>query len=125
MRVDGTKIYMTRGDSESITVSASTKIGNIRTPRPFGEGDTIEMTVRQFPSSPSVAMHKTVTEFTEDGKAVIAIDPADTADLSFGTYSYDIQLTDADGGVHTIVRPSEFIVGEEDTYGEDSFDIFD
>ena len=119
MKVEGQNIYMTRGDSASVIISASTKIGNNRTPRPFVDGDKIEMTVRQFPSSPSVAVHKTVTEFTEDGKAVIEISPSDTSGLSFGTYSYDIQLTEEGGAVHTIVTPSAFVVGEEDTYGED------
>ena len=91
MTVNGTKLAMTRGDSESIKVTCSEL---------FHPGDEITLTVRQSPEDP-VALQKTVTEFP-DGEAVIGIDPEDTAGLDFGDYVYDVQWTRGDGTVHSL-----------------------
>lgn len=109
MRIDGkNNISMTRGDSETITVSCQE--------RPFAEGDKITFTVRFTPSSKEKEIEKTVTEFTEEGKAIIEILPEDTAKMAFGKYRYDIQLTGADETVTTIIKPAEFRIEEEVTY---------
>lgn len=83
MIVSGTDLFMTRGDSESISVTIS---GYDIQP-----GDFVEMTIRQRPASP-VVIYKKVTEFSEN-KAIISILPEETSDLSTGDYIYDIQLT--------------------------------
>ena len=44
MKIQGTNITMTRGDSESITV--------ICRPEPFTQGDTVTLTVRESADSP-------------------------------------------------------------------------
>lgn len=108
MKVKGTDIYMTRGDSESIGVKLNgyTLIA----------GDKVELTVRRSIGSREV-IHKTVTEFS-DNSVIIPIMPDDTERLSFGKYVYDIQLTYG-GSVKTIVTPSVFEIGEEVTYGGD------
>ena len=109
MIVDGSNLSMTRGDSESITVKI--------TEHPFVSGDIIEMTVRKSATSDKIAFHKKVTTFTE-GKAVINIEPSDTHALSFGKYTYDVQWTNSDGQVKTIIKPTKdnFIITEEATY---------
>lgn len=107
MKITGTNIYMTRGDSESLAVSCPQ--------RPFAEGDKVELTLRTCAGDGRVLLHKTVTSFT-DGKAIIAINPADTSNLPFCDASYDVQVTFADGTVKTIVRPSKFTIGKENTY---------
>jgi hypothetical protein len=99
---------MTRGDSEYLLVSVKE--------RGFEKGDVVEMTVRRFEGTGDVLLHKRIEEFTEDGKAHIAIEPEDTAELEFGTYSYDVQVTFHDIGVKTIVPPAKFTVGKENTY---------
>lgn len=106
MKVNGTNLYMTRGDSESISVTIS---GYDIQP-----GDILEMTVRRSLSS-RVSIHKKITEFFEN-KAVISILPNDTSGLPVGEYVYDIQLTFGDA-VKTIVTPSKFVIGAEVTYG--------
>lgn len=106
MTVSGTDLFMTRGDSESISVKISGY--DIR------PGDFVEMTVRQRPASP-VVIYKKITKFSEN-KAIISISPEETSDLSIGDYVYDIQLTFG-GAVKTIVKPSKFTLGEEVTYG--------
>lgn len=109
MIINGTDIYMTRGDSESVTVCCPE--------RPFAEGDKVELTVRRYPGTGRVLLHKEVTAFPE-GKAVILFAPEDTAHLPFCTASYDVQVSWADGTVKTIIPPSGFTVGKENTYAE-------
>lgn len=107
MKVQGTNLSMTRGDSEKLTVRCS---------EPFGAGDVLRMTVREDTRSP-VALQKTVREFTAEGEAEIAIDPGDTEELEFGAYVYDIEVRRADGTVTTLVKPARFTLEEEVTYG--------
>lgn len=108
MIINGTNIAMTRGDTESMTVTLDDGIG-------FVEGDIIELTVRVNPSSSTVELYKKVTEF-DQGKARIDIRPEDTEGLIFRSYVYDIQLTRANGGVYTIIKPSTFEILPEVTY---------
>lgn len=108
MRIIGTDIIMTRGDSESITVAVIN--------RPLVDGDIIELTVRKCPEAKAKEIYKKVDTF-DDGKAVIEIAPEDTEKMCFGDYVYDVQLTMADGTVTTIIKPSAFVIGKEVTYG--------
>lgn len=107
MKINGTNIYMTRGDSESIGVTI--------TGCELKPGDVLEFTVRRFIGS-DIVLYKKVTDFT-DGKAIIAIMPEDTERLKFGKYVYDIQLT-VSGAVKTVIKPSTFMIGTEVTYSE-------
>ena len=100
-------IRMTRGDSESITVTCEE--------RPFAEGDKITMTVKESEYRKEILFQKNVTEF-QDGKAIIEITPEDTKNFHFAGYVYDIQLTGADGTVTTIIKPAIFEVMKEVTH---------
>lgn len=106
MRVSGTNLYMTRGDTENISV----KLNGYD----LKAGDKVEFTVRRTVVS-DVLLHKEVTEFS-DNAAVISISPEDTEGVKPGRYVYDVQLT-FDGAVKTIVPPSTFEIGWEVTYG--------
>ena len=106
MKVSGKNLSMTRGDTESLTVSVKDT--------PFQAGDTVFFTVRPKVCAP-IALQKIATTFT-DGKAVFSIAPSDTEGLPFGSYVYDIQWTKANGDVVTIVKPSIFTIAEEVTY---------
>ena len=108
MQVNGTDIYMTRGDSESIGVTV--------TGYQLAPGDKVELTIRRDIDSRAV-VHKVITEF-DNNTALIPIFPEDTSNLRFGKYLYDIQLTYA-GCIKTIVRPSIFEIGKEVTYAAD------
>lgn len=105
MTVNGTKLAMVRGDSESITVQCSPS---------FSEGDVITFTMRKDIQEP-IALQKVVTQF-DNGKAHIVIRHSDTEGLDFDDYVYDIQLTKADGTVTTLIEPSTFRIKEEVTY---------
>ena len=112
MKIKGTNISMTRGDSETIKVTLKDTLGNVV---PLVAGDIIRLTVREKMLSPIKIIEKTITEF-DDGQALIAIHPQDTSGLRFTSYVYDIQLTRANGTVKTIITPSRFIVTGEVTY---------
>ena len=109
MNVDGTKISMIRGDSEMIEVSCNE--------RPFQKGDIITFTVRKMVLDKK-EIEKVITEFTDEGGGIIEITPADTKDLTFGGYVYDIQLEDAWGAVTTIIKPSDFVIMPEVSYSD-------
>lgn len=111
MRITGTNINMVRGDSESITVSLQKDNGVV----PFNQGDTVYFTVKQSSSTEEKILQKVITEFDE-GNCIIEIAPNDTKDLEFISYVYDIQLTDYNGKVTTIIPCSKFAISEEVTY---------
>ena len=108
MKLTGTDIYMTRGDTEGIIVNITGY-----TPQ---AGDVVEFTVRRKIGNAPVIYKK--AEFAET-QAVVRIEPEDTERLRFGDYIYDVQLTYG-GTVKTVVTPSKFTLGEEVTYGDNS-----
>lgn len=112
MKVSGTDLSMIRGDSESIILSLK-KDGNMI---PFNQGDTVYFTVKQCYSTEKITLQKIITEFDEGGNCIIEIEPEDTKELSFRSYVYDIQLTDYNGKVTTIIPCSKFVIAEEVTY---------
>lgn len=109
MTVSGTDLAMTRGDTESITVTC--------TAAPFSAGDTLTMTIRADDVNGAIVFQKSITEFEVDGSAIIPILPTDTEGLEMdGDYVYDIQIVRSDGTVTTIIKPSKFEIEEEVTY---------
>lgn len=111
MRIKGNDIYMIRGDSETITVSCEENGEKVY----FSEGETIHFTVKDNVYSKNKRLQKIITSFV-DGEAIIEIDPEDTKGLDFTTYEYDIQYTDKNGRVKTIIPPSNFTVEGEITH---------
>lgn len=112
MIIKDTNISMIRGDTESITIGC-TDTNQIAVP--FVVGDTIYLTIKLDINTEVKVLQKVVTTFT-DGKAIVEIEPADTHELKYGVYRYDVQLTKADGTVITLVPPSRFIIEGEVTY---------
>lgn len=106
MEISGNSMFMTRGDSETISVRIE---GYTMQP-----GDFLDFTVRARIGAP-VVLHKRITDFV-DGTAYITIEPKDTSLLPFAVYVYDVQLTYG-GSVKTVIKPSKFTIGEEVTYG--------
>ena len=101
MKIQGTNISMTRGDSEAIKVTVKDTLGNVI---PLVTGDTIYFTARESMLTQQRLIEKIITEF-DDGKALININPQDTNNLQFTSYVYDIQLTKENGTVKTIIPP--------------------
>jgi len=101
-------IKMTRGDTARFTVVA-TKDGEVYTPE---YGDKIRFAVK----------HDTMTgnkeEFSDAEPLILInipidtmlleIQPSDTKSLHFGKYTYDIEITYADGTVDTFITEASF-----------------
>ena len=111
LKIEGTNLYMIRGDTESISISCK-KEGESY----LDNGDTLYFTVKKSTKTKDILLQKIIKAFTEDNRAIIEIEPSDTKNLEFGSYRYDIQLTKFNGEVKTIVIPSNFVIEGEVTY---------
>jgi hypothetical protein len=112
MRINGTDIFMTRGDSETFEVrledyDTGEKIN-------FVQGDVVKFTVKASTQTATVLIEKVITEF-EDGEARVHIQPSDTNNLKYHSYVYDVQLN-RQGNITTVIKPSKFVIEEEVTY---------
>lgn len=107
------QIFLPRGDTGCFVVRKHRSGETV----PFEAGDSVTFTVKRRVGDKIPIIQKVVTDFQEDGTALVLIEPADTEMLAFGAYWYDIQFDSADGAVDTLIKPSVFVVGEEVTYG--------
>jgi hypothetical protein len=92
------KITITKGDYGLIRLS----ILEDGQPSPFTNGDSIKFIVKEFPTSTTKLIEKTISNFV-DGVAEIAIESADTASLDVKNYIYGIQWIDDNANIRTIV----------------------
>ncbi len=107
LKINGSDIYITRGDTAEIDVEISRSDGTAYT---LASTDKLTLTVKKSISAEKEVISKTLT-----GSSRIKIAPTDTSGLAFGEYVYDIQLNTADGGIYTIVEPSKLIIATEVT----------
>ena len=115
MRIYGKKISMIRGDTEGLRIALRYDHGEKIN---LEEGDVVYFTVKENKNdskNETIIIQKTITSFI-DGEVYIRIESSDTKDLDFRTYYYDVQLTEANGDVTTIIPPNQFVVGSELTY---------
>ncbi len=73
------------------------------------EGDRVIFTIAKEVEQENPLVQIIVTEFTEEGGAIINLTSEDT-DLDIDSYKYDIQLDLADGRRDTVVGPAKFKV---------------
>ena len=106
--IDDKTIKLTRGDTARLTVPIVNLANNGE--YTMESGDILYFTVKKTAKDTDFLFQKSVT-----GSNSIHIRPEDTADLSFGKYKYDVQLTTATGDVYTVIEPSTFEVMEEIT----------
>lgn len=106
--IDDKTIKLTRGDTARLTVPIINLANNGE--YTMESGDILYFTVKKTAKDTDFLFQKSVT-----GSNSIHIRPEDTADLSFGKYKYDVQLTTATGDVYTVIEPSAFEVMEEIT----------
>ena len=104
VKIQGTSIYMTRGDTATINLSIKDENKN---EYELGEGDIVVFSVKKTLSDESYLIQKTFKD------KEIVIEHEDTKDLSFGEYLYDVQVTFSDGKVSTIITPSKLILEGE------------
>ena len=101
------KITLTRGDHADLKVLLSDELGDTYEMK---KGDYLTFTMKKNIYDKTISLKKTTFD-----TPVINFVKADTNELSFGEYIYDIQLTTADEEVFTVIPPSIFVVGEEIT----------
>ena len=104
VKVEGTNIYMTRGDTATINLSIKDKDKN---EYELGEGDVVVFSAKREVEDKNYVIQKTFVD------KEIVIESEDTKLLPFGEYVYDVQLTFVDGKVATVVTPSKLILEVE------------
>lgn len=112
LKIEGTNIELTCGDSAKFSVSARDKNGELYE---FQVGDKLKFTVKgsqkKNDDNVLVEIETLVQEVGEH--CDIEFSPEDTKGLDFKKYWYDIQLTKVSGWVETIIENSVFKVGVE------------
>lgn len=107
---------MTRGDSAHIRVGMRFK-GSKERYTPV-EGDTIRFAMStkdkdncccDDDEEPETVLTKQIPIET----LILTLEPADTKTLPFGEYSYDIEITFANGEVDTFIADATFELGKE------------
>lgn len=104
VKVSGTTITMTRGDTAVIAVSM-TRNGTAYTPV---TGDAVRFAMKHPKMTSGNKQYKDEEPVLEKdipiGTMELTIEPEDTKDLDFGEYVYDIQITFNDGTVDTFIE---------------------
>ena len=111
-KLNGTEISLTRGDTLCLQVKALRKFtGEEYTPV---EGDKIRFALKHSDMVAGRTAFKDVNPIIVKDIPIstmqLKLDPIDTKDLKFDTYTYDIELTFANGEVDTIIPYSKFII---------------
>lgn len=104
VKVQGTNIYMTRGDTATINLSIK---DNRKEEYELVEGDVVVFSVKREIEDKNYVLQKAFID------KQIVIEHEDTKNLDFGKYVYDIQVTFSDGKVSTIITPSELHLESE------------
>lgn len=106
VKITGTTITMTRGDTLLLEVGMTDTSGNAYTPV---EGDLVRFAVKKSYNDRNTVIYKEIPNDT----LILRLEPEDTKRMSFGKYVYDIQITFADGTVDTFIAEAQFILAEE------------
>ena len=104
--ISGTNITMTRGDTMVALITITQPNGYPYVP---SEGDKIRFAMKEDYSDVKPLLIKDIPIDTMQ----LVIEPEDTADLHFGKYVYDVQLTKADGVVDTFITKANIRIAEE------------
>ncbi len=98
-------IKLTRGDTLKFKVRAFDEYDD---PVELTENDEVVFTVKRKITDELPVIQKTGT--------YIVVEHADTKDLPFGGYFYDIQVTFANGEKYTIIAPEEGVIKPEPNF---------
>ena len=101
--IKGKRITLTRGDTFPCSVSILNPDG---TPYEMQAGDTVRFMLSEQAGGP-VLITKTLSG------GAFQLDPADTNQLDFGTYFFDVQMTFANGTVDTFIAEGTLTLTDE------------
>lgn len=99
-------ITFIRGDTVELSISLYDVDGE---PYEVQEDDVLLWTVKRNTRTKEKVLQKQVTD-------TIMIEHEDTKELPYGEYVWDLQLTQSDGTVTTVIPPSRLRLLEEVTY---------
>ena len=97
-------ITLTRGDTAMFVIALEDNNGEPYTPQ---EGDRL-----RFALGKNWGKDTLIIKDIPLDSCLLEIEPSDTKELPFKTYKYDVELTDADGHVTTVLL-GEFTVDKE------------
>lgn len=103
--ISNNDISLTRGDTLFLTVNLTNSEGEPYVPQ---QGDTLRFAMKKKIASeqPIILKEIPINTMTFEFK------PEDTKELSYGSYVYDIEVTDAHGHVTTVIL-GKFKITEE------------
>ena len=104
IKITGNTIEMTRGDTLTATITILDGSGQAYVPV---EQDVIRFAVKHADMTLGRKAYKDanplINKTIPNDTLVLQLNPADTKQLDFGAYDYDIELTHADGAVDTFI----------------------
>lgn len=107
VKISGTTISLTRGDTLKLKIDISNPDGSVYEPV---EGDSIRFAMKAKYNDQTPIILKDISTSALE----LVLDPADTKDLKQPfEYVYDIQLTHANGDVDTFIANAKFKITEE------------
>ena len=106
LKINGTTITLTRGDTLRASLEILDAEGNTYTPT---QGDVIRFAMKKSYSDSTCLIEKQIPNDT----LMLSLDPSDTKDLPFGSYVYDIEITFESGAVDTFIDKATFRISEE------------
>lgn len=110
LKIEGTTITLTRGDSARIQLTLNKRYAD-GTVEPYtpAEGDTIRFAMKKEYSDELAPIIVNVPTDT----MLLHIRPANTKNLPYGEYKYDVELTTASGDKDTFIEKATIILTEE------------
>lgn len=103
--IENNKIKLTRGDTMRLTVSLTDSSG---APVVLDQGDSIYFRLKKSAKAEELLINK----YGDVSQMLIELDEADTKDIPFGKYKYEIEVV-YDGDHYTIIENEDFTIGEE------------
>lgn len=99
-------IILTRGDSRDIHIALTDSDGYPYIPV---AGDEIWFTLKRSAYAEDMLLHKSIDPDT----LMVSFEEADTRDLVFGEYKYEVELITQDNDHYTVIKNTPFILTEE------------
>ena len=96
IKIDGTTITMTRGDTLSLTVNIYDQEGHAYAPDP---GDAIRFAMKKDYEDAEPLIIKSI----DPADFQLIVEPEDTKALEYGLYLYDVVLTSASNKIYTLL----------------------
>ena len=107
-RIEGTTIYLTRGDSFVADIEIKNEDGSAYE---LQNGDVVKFglkSAKMRAGSTEYSDVRPIIEKTIPSTLVLELEPDDTKKLPFADYKYDIEMTRASGTVDTFINNADF-----------------